>query len=900
MMMRSKTSFGTHRFFVFVMCILSVLTLGISSRCLARTTGSLKEIGFAKVGPTASVRLLAQPKPAGPVEVVYQQSDAAMRRFGSPDTTGLENESEWDAVVASMNAALKVRTVTEAMMEKSAANMASEESPGHVTLTHSGSSVIATAGSDILRNSNTMVGGDIASATAQTSQSTQTWQFVMAGDPESATRAAYPRLAAQLRQLGTASDPESAVWAQQIDADLRLLLSQTATSAEPELLDRISRALSYPPASGATQELAMFRFLFIEWTRFMAFDDAQLERALNEAAPTFVPCSDLQLRYARIRLTRTLVQTEVLLSQNPSTAAERRRALRTVEIATALGMDGGDLTAADGAMITRDSLEKMTDCMADLEEISPTLRSATYHHLYEHLVRYIALARNRLEPDAVREEYTEALKQLRRILNEDPNLYQAGSAANLGMWLWWISASDQAPWLVGTLRTRYSHRNFYVDVSSDLVGCLLHRPVTWSGKLNETIRGTQIHGTAVTAGDLTAFTADSGSTSALRLQLRFDGMITANTVGVNGPATIRSSSATYILADKPLWFSEQGASTGPAVVRAGTQTQIQDVAAGGPIIQHIAQDQVALEKEKAEYEASQRSAQRFADEMQKQVLETTNKLNANYRKYRRIWSDWKLFPDALAMMSDRVGIQIQGRILAGPEQLSPSPQPPAMQDFADVTVRIHQSAINNVATKLFSGAEVRQESIEAILNELTEGHMKFPQPDGERNTDWAILFPVGLPPVEVEVEQTSETVDGISTGRVNQWIRIYIHGESYLRGRQEARGERSVRVSYRIAVLNGRIAMIRDEASFSSPGLIRAEMKALFPETIVPDDISIDPPEGGGPVTLRLVRLGVQNGWIVASWKRIPSTPGETPIPATPPIPSAIPVPIPSLATMAH
>ena len=703
---------------------------------------------------------------------------------------------------------------------------------------------------------------------------------VLAGNPCETIGPALQRLTARLRQRASAESvtPEEYEWIRQCLSELPTVLSNTTT--DPVLLNRVYVAISTPPAGCVSEELETFRCIFVEWNRRRPLDEASLRLALTEAVPTFVPCCDLQLRDARAKLVHAIAQVDAQFSLNAETRDAKRATFGLDQLVAAMGIvdtAGDPLAGVD--------LQGLKDTLGNLELLPPAERTALYHTLFEQLARYTNLAQCRLEQETMRNEYEDIVAGIRAVFEMDPTLRDAKSSLDLGQWIWWLSASDQAPWIVGGIRNRYNHRNFYVDVSSDLINSFVRRPVNSVDDLRETVRGTSIRGTARTQGEMTASTQDSQTS--LKVLLHFDGMVAADAVGVNGPATIHSSSATYIIADKPIWFDERGATTGPAVIRAGTRTQIHDVEAFGPIIQQIAEGQVEMEKSDAEYEASQRSAKRFAAELQKRVLETIGDLNERYVEVRHTWGEMRLLPDSLVIMSDRAGGQLQGRFASG-TQVSPSPLPPILRDTSDLTVRIHQSAINNLLASMLTGAEIHKADMDAVRERLNVGNLDLSGLLDARNNDegksdesseagdWSILFPTARAPMEVKVEQLPKVVDGQPTGDMDQWIRFFIYGERYGRNRngRSTGSAQPIIVSYKITTCGGRIVLLRDEKSLSSPRVIRVNVKEMFKEVITPNDMTYRPENGdGSPVTLRLVRLGVQNGWIIASWRRIPTPP---------------------------
>lgn len=652
--------------------------------------------------------------------------------------------------------------------------------------------------------------------------------------------------AIQKRRAQAGSSEEEVQWNNQLMESIREQFNGT-NLPDPQRLNQLYTLLSTTPDNRAAYDIHLFRNAFVEWAKELPLPSEQLLPSLRDFRPAFIPSSDFRLQESRMELFRTLKTLDRDLTKDAERGEISRQQLRLDEIALAMGPE----TTTDSSVV---NTELMGEVLLSLQQISPEYRDERFRVLQDQVSRYLFQVRIKREPEAYREICDEVLNELQKTLEEDPQLTKPESSSVVTVAAQWLDTAEQAPWIVGGIRRSYGDRNFYLDASSDLVNRLVTRPVTWTGRVSEVIRGTQINGTATTQGNLTATTV--ASSSSIKIQLHFDGSNTANTVGVNGPATIHTSSSTYLIADKPIQVTESGIAAGATVVRAGTQSQINGISAGGvPLVQRIVQDRVSMEKRDAEYEASQRTAKRFSEEMQKQVVPILRDANGQYAKIRRQWTEWRIFPDQLAMMSDQAGLQVQGRF-AAEGRLSPAQLPPVIQHTEDLTVRLHQSAINNLAATLFSGAELRKSNMNDFVQKLTFGHA--PAIESNDSADWGITFYTDQDPIEVVFEGNR--------------IHISINGASYDNGEHAIDGNgRSVRATYRIELRDGRIVLALEPESFSCPDLIRKKMRDMFRDVIELDDVTFTP-EGGQTTVLRLVRLGTLDGWVTASWKLIRDT----------------------------
>ncbi len=201
---------------------------------------------------------------------------------------------------------------------------------------------------------------------------------------------------------------------------------------------------------------------------------------------------------------------------------------------------------------------------------------------------------------------------------------------------------------------------------------------------------------------------------------------------------------------------------------------------------------------------------------------------------------------------------------------APIPPPPASAP-ADVTVRLHQSTINNFGSTVLAGRTLTRDELNRMMKTMT-GKVP-PELQDEEERDWSITFAVERP-LEVLID------DGA--------LRLTIRGDEYTSG-DSAYPAMNVTAQYRLekndrggvlAVRQGELEIFppdftpgEDQLSASQQSLKtileRRFAKLLKPE--LPDKPTAGLELGGrwqelGP--LPLVALAAENGWLTLGWSK--------------------------------
>ena len=107
-------------------------------------------------------------------------------------------------------------------------------------------------------------------------------------------------------------------------------------------------------------------------------------------------------------------------------------------------------------------------------------------------------------------------------------------------------------------------------------------------------------------------------------------------------------------------------------------------------------------------------------------------------KFYRPFTDRKLFPQMLHFSTTPQAIALMG-LQAGGENWRPRARRPPVIEGADMSLRLHESAVNNSAFDALAGRTVYEEKVQATVTD-TLGHLPEKMKGDEDGQPWAITF----------------------------------------------------------------------------------------------------------------------------------------------------------------
>ncbi len=433
----------------------------------------------------------------------------------------------------------------------------------------------------------------------------------------------------------------------------------------------------------------------------------------------------------------------------------------------------------------------------------------------------------------------------------------------------WLKNAHQCPKLVEAIQRHFVRPNVYAEISADVVAAGLAERVDDTMDVRDFILGTDVYGTAHTVGRTRAELWPDprfGVIDAL-----FFGVAESDNVGYHGGVTILSSSTTRLAARKRIWIDEDGLSSFPAVSSAKTSVAISDIYSrrGRPVVERMAWRRAAKQRWQAEWIASRGAERRLNRRIDRQAAEPLEKANRQYvEKYRRPFGERKLLPQMLRFGTTRTALKIAGLQAGGVKLAAPGP-PPTGAEGAAMSLRLHESAINNLAFDALAGRTVYESKVQATAADLL-GELPEKMKGDEDGVPWAITFDPRQP---------------VSVSFANGRFAITLRGVKYYKG-EEAHPAMNVSAIYDVERPAGKFKLVRVgdievlPPDFVPGGqrkidarrqVIRKLLEKRFDKIFEPEFLAEGfelPGKWKSAGRMMPVQVECRDGWLIVAWKR--------------------------------
>ncbi len=273
-----------------------------------------------------------------------------------------------------------------------------------------------------------------------------------------------------------------------------------------------------------------------------------------------------------------------------------------------------------------------------------------------------------------------------------------------------VTAIGQAPELVAAVRKEFGQPNAFIEISGELLKAAAE-PIDRTEPITDNILGTSIRGDAHTTGKVEI--APLPSDKAGVLELTSTGHSVSQNVGHNGPAVIRSTGHTDFVATKRVELSDRAFDSRPAKADATTKTDFHSISKrgggmGSRMVSNIGWQRARQSKSRAEAIASDHAEDRIERRINNEVRDKLGDARKRYEDdYRRPLARRGEVPDHIQFSSTKDALSLEVT-QAGRSQLAASAAPPAKPEGHDMTMRLHESAVNNYSGITLSGATVSQ------------------------------------------------------------------------------------------------------------------------------------------------------------------------------------------------
>jgi hypothetical protein len=476
---------------------------------------------------------------------------------------------------------------------------------------------------------------------------------------------------------------------------------------------------------------------------------------------------------------------------------------------------------------------------------------------------------------AVKDAYTACLDRLAGQLESwaaHPNTEAMDQIAESAAWL---ESRRQVPDLVQAVRACFGRPNFHARIGGELLAAGFAGPVDEMEPISDVILGTTLQGMGHTLGQTESRLVPDTACGV------FDAVLLATNqsqnVGSHPPVCIYTCGTTSIGACKRFWLDETGLHAWPAVSQVQTSSTISDIrdTKCRAMVEKIAWRKALKQEAQADAIASMHTQQRVNRRIDDEAAAPLEKANTNYEaKVRRPLGDRLAFPRGLAFSTAADAILSSGWQSA-PDQLAAPNDAPEPSVPSELSVRIHESAINNLAATVLGGMEVRKEMFQAAVTDFL-GHVPERFKDEQDEEPWTVVFDPRRPLTVSFADDTfSVTIRGV---------------RYYFRGEKSPRPATNIKAVYKLVKTEQGFKAVRQGAlEFLPPDFVKGVSKltprhiqlytilqrklgnALKPE-LVPQGFTL-----GGKFAaagrFMPVELSTRDGWLVIGWRRTAAPP---------------------------
>ena len=499
---------------------------------------------------------------------------------------------------------------------------------------------------------------------------------------------------------------------------------------------------------------------------------------------------------------------------------------------------------------------------------TPGLSYREFTQLREALRNYLEVAEYFADEEVELANLPAQLKAFRKEASEE-------NKAKLGLTLAWLDQTKQAEDLVAGIRRHYAKPNLFVEVSESLATYGFAEKVDQTDPISNYSNGNSTSGSGHTVADVTASLSPNGSRGQITLHMVGDINSKTRTNNSQG-VSFNTKGITTIDATKEVFFTERGLTSENANARCVTDNTNYNLQATSAQVENIARQRIAESERSTEYRAARRAEQKVESDLNsrigKQIRDANDRMERDFfgpiarRGVEVPYNQYHSTSDTL----------YQRMILAAPEHLAASNDPPEIKADGDVLARAHASWVNNYADISLRGSLMTDVSLAKALE------------------DWR-----GEVPEDLQVTEDSEPWDITFASRRPIWlecskdeVRITLRGQRFTARDRVMEESMHISATYKVQRGGGKISLAREgdvEVTFPDQGdrlparmiatrnFWRTKFSALFAEEFKELDLNLRGAwETAGP--LKLTALGVHpDGWVGLAWT-MPEQPAEKPI----------------------
>lgn len=553
----------------------------------------------------------------------------------------------------------------------------------------------------------------------------------------------------------------------------------------------------------------------------------------------------------------------------------------------------------------------------------PGLELAALRQLRASTERLINTARFE-DPERAEQLVEQQLQALAQRIETADDLTSPEDAAALSTIIGMLHHANQAPELVAAVRSAFSRPNLVINIGGHVIEAAIARPVGETRPVRDCILGTTIIGTGYLDAQVVGKLAPCHGR--VQVDLVLSGRFNSNTVGYNGPVRLPTVGQGWVTASRSLWIDETQRSLSPTTATASLNSTITSIDHPWRLVRKIAAKQINRQQPQAERIASNRLRSQVAADFDRQTREAVNGGGAGplalaggpmalaggsgrlaggsaglgggllggevnpLQRIRTTLTRLNLPAPARTLGSTTQSVYVQATQRAE-TQLAASSAPPALAPLlaavapAEPTlvssrkpapqspperyaaaIQVHESVVDNVASRILAGRTVTGKQIDRLLD--LGGKPPTSSEDPEADEPFEIDFS-NFRPIILELR--------------NQSVRLGLRGTRFSQGGRELVRPLEITATYEPEQLEDGTMILRrrGEVQVDYPGtrrltvqqvVVRRTIQVLFvdrfPETLL-DRPLVVPAAGGLPFlsirTLRTQLIDARDGWITVA-----------------------------------
>ncbi len=681
------------------------------------------------------------------------------------------------------------------------------------------------------------------------------------GDEQARRAMLLQRLDEQDQWLGDGTN--AARWRGYLrNEELRQMLNQ-AESPDPVAAAEILDLYQSGVRGVNHRRFAAVRRALRRWIRELPTDPIEeLPEQIRSAEEAVVPISESQIKLAYERLQKAVDELDAYLTPGGENGEAWKEYLQWAQLRNEL----------QAAPLDAD-LGKLDAIKQRFRDYYEGLELNVFTNVARALSQYIDL-RLAAYGDNPQEASQLRINELAEALEKYEAQPQGDQYEQLTDLVSWLGRRRQAPRLLQQVRLKFAEPNLVAQVSERMVDAGMGQQVDQNEPVTDCILGTAISGQGHTTGQVTIDLVSNEEAAAL--DAVFTGTTSTRTIGVNGPARIRSAGTTNFEARKRLYLDADGIRALSAQGDARTSTRTLGVSSsariGNRLVQRIASRKVAEQKGAGERIAGRHAADQIRNRFNRQVNEQlTDDRTGIFGRLRAALVRRNALPKEMNVSStddalNLVWLQAMGGLGAPTAS-------PVVEGDPDVAVRLHETMVNNLAADMLGGHTLTEDDIRDLYEDMDAELPESLQPI-EGKESWSITF-ARFRPVTVRFEE-----DRLS---------FVVRGRRFTSGDSSYPRPMNISAEYRVVQSDGAVRLEREGEVVVLPpnfrkgqrlsirdttlrNLLIRRFNKMLKEEFVLNRIAL-PEQFEQPSSMVLKEFASSKGWLSTDWMLDQTTP---------------------------